>query len=351
MQKRLKFFFLFILFLIILLGGLCYVTFHTTAVSRWLIRRLIAQNLPDYKIQSLTIKNQNVRFPREFELERLQITLNSKGGQFEFLLNRIRLDLLNNFFFTPQDLHLAVMGFNLASDQINVHSLELENAIHFNRGAVTMLKGQMKSADVDLYSFKMKNISAEITGNSKTVYFKNFISNSYDGELKGHIDLKMQPKVIFTVDMNLVGLSLKKMEKFNEAIFSNMEGNLYGTIIIIGNPQGLNSLDVDLKIDKDAKIRASMMQFFLQNIPLPWSYSHSKEKEELDALARVDGKVPVEDAQFGLKSFGSNKLSGLFKMSSRKVNLNLNVPIDINTDGQWGSLLEYWQGISKKGEE
>ena len=280
-----KRFFLFFFFIFLILSGIFYFTFHTTIVSQWLIKRLIAQNFSDYKVQTLLIGSQDFHFPHDLKLNNLKLILKTKKEDlFELNSRQIVLDWFKNILWAPREVQLNVHDFNLRS-------------------------------------------------------------NNYEGQIKGEIIIHCRPDVTFAVDMMLDGLNLKQLERFNQSIFSNLEGKLYGNIHVKGNSKALNFLQVNARIIEEGKVRASMLKFFTQYLP------NTKEKAALESLVKNNGKLPFEKAVFKLKSLDEHNLSGLLEMSSKTINLNLNVPVDIKIDGTWDSLIRWWQELFKKEEE
>ena len=332
----------FLLLILLLLAGIFYVTVYTTTVSKWLIKQLVAQNLPDYKIQSLTIKSQDFHFPRELKCNDLKTVLKSKNDRYDLSAEHVTLDWLHDLVLAHNGIALTVEGFNLNSSNIKLHSLGLKTAIRFGQGTIQAIDGTMKSADVDLYSFKMTDLTTRLEGAAAVLKFKDFLARGYDGQIKGEITVHYQPDVTFAVDIKLAGLDLKQLEKFNQSIFSNLEGKLYGNIRIEGDPKNLSSLEVDAKVVEEGKVRASVLKFFTQYLP------NTQQKAEFDSLVKTNGKLPFEKATFQLKNLDQHNLSGLLAMSSKTINLDLNVPLDIKIDGKWDSLIRWWQELPKK---
>ena len=336
-----KRFLLFLFFFFLFISGIFYTTFHTTIVSQWLIKRLLSKNLPDYKVQTLTIRSQDFHFPRNLKLNDFELILKTKSDRFELNSRQIALDWFKNFVRAPRDVQFVVQDFNLKSANINLKSLELDTEIHFGNGTIQNLSGRMKSADVDLYSLKMTDIATQLEGGVDILKFKNFIAHGYAGQIQGEIVVRYHPDVTFALNMKLDGLDLKKLQQFNQSIFSNLEGELYGNIQIKGNPKELKSLDVNVKVIKEGKVRASMLRFFMSYLP------NTQEKVELESLIKNNGKLPFEHATFKLISVDQHNLSGLLEMSSKTINLNLNMPVDIKIDGTWDSLIQWWQNLPK----
>ena len=74
----------------------------------------------------------------------------------------------------------------------------------------------------------------------------------------------------------------------------------------------------------------------------------SKERQQLEALLKTDGMVELETASVTLKNLSEHKLEGLVDLSSKQLNLQLNLPIDINVDGSLNELLKSWEGFAIK---
>jgi hypothetical protein len=57
-------------------------------------------------------------------------------------------------------------------------------------------------------------------------------------------------------------------------------------------------------------------------------------------------KIPVEIAVMELRSIDTHKLSGFVKLEVGKLNLDLNLPVDILYDGNLMSLIEWYRKLN-----
>ncbi|MDZ4242103.1 MAG: hypothetical protein U1D99_04675, partial [Candidatus Omnitrophota bacterium] len=65
-------------------------------------------------------------------------------------------------------------------------------------------------------------------------------------------------------------------------------------------------------------------------------------------LLSTGGMVLVEVADLAVKSVSDQKLEGLVKISSKELNVDLNIQNDILIDGKVTSVIQYWEKISGK---
>jgi hypothetical protein len=110
-------------------------------------------------------------------------------------------------------------------------------------------------------------------------------------------------------------------------------------ITIAGNKTNFKTLDLKAKVTKEGKVNASLLKFVSPYIP------RTQESVALDGMIERGEKIPVEVAVMEIRSIDAHKLSGFVKLFVGKLNLDLNLPIDILYDGNLITLIEWYRKL------
>ena len=326
-----------LLILCVFASAVGYIVCQTPLLTRWLIHSLITRALPDAAISKISISRQSVHYPPRFQLSDLIVEFNQRSRPCRLSLPEARLDGLSLIFSTSQGARVLVRNFEIQCTDISIGGLNLEADLRVSgRGA--WINGEINAGFTQVGLARVEFIQAHLNGDSKQLTFSDFTAQGYQGTLTGKMIVYLQPTVNFDIQMDLNNLDIAELKKFNASIFSQMEGKLYGRIRSKGTPINVEELEIKAHLAQGAKMKATLMKYFASYLP-------SVQRKDLEALIQQDALIPVERAVFGLSSVNPRELTGLMQLSSKRLNVQLNVPITIKTDGRWDELIHFFQRI------
>ncbi len=328
---------LIILFLAIaLVVGGAYLTLNTTLVTQ----RLILQQFPKVSnacgVQSLKLSSQKFDFPDEIVWDDVQAVLKCSDQQIEIDIKRLTLKGLANIFFGQKNLTLDIEEMMLKSPQAVLNNIYISAQIISKGSQSVFIAGGVRCLTAQWGDYAVKNITAKISGDERQIQFKDFAAQAYQARLEGEISLEYKPRLAYSIQMKLSDLDLVQLEQVSPVIVSQFQGKVYGTVKLKGNQEDLEFFQAEGDIEEGGRIKAALLGFVTQYIP------RSQERQQLELLLKEDDMVVVELISVRLKSVTSHKISGLMKISSEQLNLDLNFPITINLDGKITSLFKYW---------
>jgi len=325
------------LFLLVLLLsiGFVYVTLNTVWVTPWIVHRLIAQSLPQFKVDSIQIAKQKFYFPGQINFQNIQIILKDKADFYTLQVQNFFCDGLDSLWRANSKLSMEIKEGKVESKNIHISTVEGNGHLSLNRGKILTIWGEVKSKGNRFRNYEAQEFFSPIEGDDQKLIFKNFSAQAYGARFKGEISMEYQPSFPYSIQLEFEGLNIHQLKVFNEMLPTQIEGILDGTMVLTGKGNNLETIHVDTRIVEGGKIRASLLGFITQYIP------QSRERQHLQELLQDDAKIFVEEASVQIKSLNKNKLTGLMKIASEELNVDLNFPITINLDGKISSLLKY----------
>ena len=327
--------------LIVCVSAFVYTAFQTPILTRWLIYSSMTRALPEAKIFPIHIGRQSFHFPLQLQLNDFRLELTHEGRHCRFSLLEANLQDLNKIFSAGKGAHLIARDFDIQCTDMTVTGLKLDARLGV-KGPYWWIDGDITTGRADLNSFRVAFIQSHLSGDSTTLTFSGITAQGYQGNLTGNLVIDLEPALTFDINMNLDGLDLVELKKFNEAIFSQMEGKLYARIRLKGDTLNLNDLDVKAYLSRETKIKSSLLKSLTPYLP-------ATQRKDLEGLIKQDAMIPVERAVFGLQSVNPRELSGLIQMSMKRMNVQLNAPISIKSDGRWDGLIQAWQKFQREG--
>ena len=304
-----------------------YQALNNSKFSTWIAGKMIRHYFPNSPIESLTIAHQQFRFPSQLDLQNIQLTVQEKGSSSTLRVEKIFLGDCLNFFSDKKPVQLEIAGLDFSTPRIKVQQLNLSLVLTFDHRAIHKLDGHTTIQNVEVLAYQISQVASAINGNGQEIRIQDMTADFYNGKVQGHILLEYRRDFPYSIELKFTDVDLKRLQETDRVAAAQIEGMAKGMIDITGDRRQIRSLATDITVEKDAKIRAALLDFLSQYIP------PSRDRQDFDLLVKTNGMLPLELASVDLKSVQEKKFSGTIHLHSRKLNVNLNLPLDINTDG------------------
>mgnify|MGYP001574202715 CR=1 FL=1 len=335
-----------ILSLVLLLVVFSGILFYAVLYSRWFPRFLLSQwlkrNWPEVQVQSLTYKKRYCRFFQEIGFEDLQGTLRRGALLYQFHCPRLRMGGFNPLGKHNKGLDLIIEEAQLVVLPFRVGGLALHLQFIVGEDKALHTNGEMKASSLSLGSAlyqngtgpesMMEEISGLVTGRGNQFQLKSLSATGYGGRWQGDISVDDLSRLSYNVDLKYQDVDVQKVRSLNAQFFSKANGKMSGTIRMAGGKEGLKTFVVGLRIHPGGTIKASLLKLIVGYFP------QSIQKKDLEDLIKKDGDIPVDKAAFELENKGSRGLTTRLDLESKRLNLDLNLDMDIHTDtplGDW----------------
>ena len=318
--------------MLLLLAGFFYVAIYTSWLSTGLVRHVLQQRLPEWQIQSCLISRQQLVSPSQMDFQDIQLILRKSSDAITLNIEKIFCKDFIHFFKEGDPMSFEIQGLDFGMGNNHVHHSNATVSLAFQQRKLKELMGRLNVPELDVAAYSLKNIGSDFYGRDGQIQFDNVAADFYGGQVRGHILLAYQENFPYSIDLEFTRVDLKRLQEETQADSAQVEGKAKGFLRAAGDRRQLRSLETDINIIEGATIRAALLDFIAQYIP------PSRQRNEFASLVKKDGKLPLETATVHFQNVNPRKLSGLMRIYSRKLNVNLNPTIDINTDGELSEL-------------
>lgn len=370
-MKKFRGIFTVIVALLALVVIVLYVCLNTPVVSRRLIPQLIQKNFKDYRIQSFSLASQQFSFPNKIVLQQLKLALvplkspdakpyeiNSgrltaviepvpyfkarfKGTVDDLLVKAYEVELKGDVVWQREpssdtEIKVDLQGTHFVYDEkYTIDRPYIKAALSLEKNKMRDLQGYLKIAGVEASAAKVSNIVSDLKGDDTQIVFSNFNAEAYEGKLSGEITVEHRPPFVYTVSLNIHKMNFGALEQTSAALFSQFEGALDGTILVKGDRNNIRTIQSGFSVPGGGKAKASLVAYLLQYIP-----QGTQQREVMDFLLSTDGKIAAEEITLDLKNVKPDQISGMYRITSKELNVDIHQSFDLNLDGDITSLFE-----------
>lgn len=328
------------------LAGLTVVTVYPTLNSHWFYENLgvkiINHYSKNFSIHSLKSQDQHYSFPGRVVFKGMVAVVKVNGQEVTLKADKVNLYHVFRLSSFEGNLDIQIKQLSVQTDSIASQSPELYANINYGKKGLSALNGFFDRTTVQFAKQELSNITSKISGDARRMIFDNFQGIFCEGEVKGKIVLDYAPAVAYSMNLDIQKLQTKRLSRLNSQIFDQIDGEISGHLILAGNLQNITSLESDFQMSEGSTMKAALLGFIANYLP------QSQERKALEVLIKTQGVVPLEKATVTIKNEGKEKLSSTIVLQSRKLNLDLNVALDMDVEGGLQSALNHFKEFSQK---
>lgn len=329
------------LFLLVVFAALVGVL-HSARATSVLAAFLIRKNIRNLTLDGLTIASQRFIFPRRLILSDVKLRVTSNKEHYEIHINEVDIQELNTAASLSAVLPLRVTALSLEHKDFKVSVADFKGILFLKRLRFQQYQGILAIAQMEAYRYKVKNVQSSIAGSLKSVSLNDIRADFYNGKINGQVDVGWSDKVRYHTDLKFAGVDLNSLKEIDDSICGQIEGIIQGDLSLGGSPKSFDTLGLRVQIAKNGRMNASLLKFIIPYIP------RTEDSVKLLEIMKVPGsKVPVEIARMDLRTADEHKISGDIKLGVGRLNLDLNLPIDILYDGNLFSLITWFKKLGK----
>lgn len=326
---------IFLVVVILLLAGPISYVLYSKSFLFYTVKKLIETNDPEAHIRIFDYQSRQFKFPGQLILNGVKLYLERKGQTEELRWNHLTVVHISGLFDNPRKIRVLFDDFDADIPPSKINGLNLNLNIELVNNKVSKMTGQLDASSAGFDNYKVVKVTSFIDGDEKQIRFNNLTAEGYRGKVQGQILLEYAPRLAYSIQCELLGIDLGSMQSANPALFSQVDGKFNGQAKIKGDLKIVSGLEAEFDIPQGGTIKAAWLKFVIDYIP------PSAQKRDLDLLIKNDGNVPVEKATLQLRNLSPEKLTSVIKINSAKLNLDINLTVDINVEGGLNELFKY----------
>lgn len=319
-----------------------FVVLTSPRASSRVIGFLVGRSLPNATLKELTIAGQQFVFPERLSFTGVKLKIASGQENYAIGIASLEIGGLEDVFASKVSLPVKAAGVSLEHKDIRFSSAEITGAIALKALKFENWQGTLAIPEIEAYRYKVGNVHSVVSGTVQGITFHGIKADFYEGKIVGNINVDWTKEMRYQSEIKFEAIDLNALREVDDAIYGQIEGVVQGTMSLAGTSKAFDALGFKAQITKNGRLKAALLKFILPYIP------RTEDSAKLLDLMKVPGsKVPVEIARMDLQTVDEHKISGLVKLGVGRLNLDLNLPIDILYDGNLLSLIEWVRKLGK----
>ncbi|MFA5059150.1 MAG: hypothetical protein WC676_00785 [Candidatus Omnitrophota bacterium] len=315
--------------------GAFYFVLNSTLLTPFAVRNIIHSSFRDVKVQSFECSHQRFYFPARLILEDVKLSIESSGQKQAISVKIIELKQMSGFLKPKKEIFCSLKEADISFFPATIQGLSLDVSFGVQGIDLEQISGYFKAQQLLAYDYSAQNIRSHFKGDNKKVHLNDLSAQFYKGDIKGEIFLDYASLLPYSARINLENVDLELIARSHPDIFSQVKGHLSGVVNMAGNIQKIRQLEADLSVFKDARIKASLLDFIADKLPY-----NSVQKRDLEALSSAGGDVGLDKLSVYFNTLSEKNLQGVVNLASQELNLDINLTIDVNLDNAFGRLLK-----------
>jgi len=314
----------------------CFILLYAMTSSPQVLQAVVKasanQILPDITIQDLVIGKQNLSLKGTSSLRDVDIIIRQGENKFDLHFNTISLSDI----FSEKPTLLLKGGFVYA-EAFRLDGLEM--TLIAKDGEEWSGPATVKLAESS--GFQVHDVLVKVIVKADKAIIEDIQGRSYEGEIQGTATIYFFAIPDYYANVTFDGLDTTLMEDINPSLFSQLQGQITGSVEALGPAGGLDKIDLHVRLNDGGEVQSKLLGPLLGHIP------ESRERQKLKTAIENNQKIIVNKAQLDLSNKDSKTVSTDIQLESDELNLDANVKVDIIVEGGMQSLFKYFTQFSQ----
>jgi hypothetical protein len=270
-------------------------------------------------------------------IEHLNCKLKINGFTYFVSTGNIHVSNLWHLFKSQSSLPLVISNLTIVSDSVNVSDLALNGQAQFNGFNFNYLDAKLKVRAFEFDKYALTSLGASLMVDISQAKLTDFSAEFYNGRLNGIIGVDYLSQISYSIDVNLSKVDIAQLALVVPSLTS-LKGIVQGKITLRGTDDQLIELNAQFNELQGGQMKAELLTYLAQYIP---------QRQQIEDLIKQNADIPLDRGDLTISSITDKKLATQIKLLSSKLNLDMNVTIDINIEDGLVSLLQHLKQLSQ----
>lgn len=291
----------------------------------------------DFKVKDLIFEKIRVDSGRMATIEGVIFKVLREKNEWRGEIPAVHFEYSPASFSSQRKMTVGFDGARVRGKDEELKDAALKAVIVFPRRQWQITGGHIRVGSLTAKGIAVTEIDARVRGDRGVLTAEPWSARWAGGILAGGLTVK---KDGFKIRMDTRGVDLSAM---GETIFGKMRGRLEGTIELQGTAKDIGVFKGHLNAPAGAEMRAAVLSLLLPYIPA------SAQKNSLERLIAQDSNVFFDQADMNAENIRDDALQLHVMLASKKLNLDIDVIVDVNMEGGFKNALErFYQSIPRR---
>jgi hypothetical protein len=236
----------------------------------------------------------------------------------------------------------TLSNFQYSQKDLDINGLSFDAKLFLKNKADWHMQGTSEVSEAVFSGYRITDFSAPFEFSPDLIRISNIEASMYEGSIVGALNLLPKEDGTFTLTLNIAGLNTVQLAKDKPDQFSQLQGIANGTVKVEGNKNGIRLIVADIMLQKNANIRARLLEGLVPYLP-----EQSLQRKDLEGLIRADEMVSLDKAVIHAENMSLDSISATIRIYSERFNLDINLSVDFNVEGGLDNLFTLSDSVFK----
>jgi hypothetical protein len=146
----------------------------------------------------------------------------------------------------------------------------------------------------------------------------------YGGTVTGTASIECRRSMPYVLDVVLKNVETIRLIELNAVVFSNIKGIVEGCVHLAGEGESIKGLKARLRMLPRGQVKAQLLQYLAQYLP---------QRRQIETMIKDQEDIPLDNAFVMITSVSERKFLYNINLYASKLNLKMNVDMDMNIEG------------------
>jgi hypothetical protein len=305
--------------------------------SRGLTERLVPPIanifLKDIRITQLSLDQQRFNINGSFSFDSVIIKVSDKAGEMGVALDQLRITSIYDLLRLDRPIEITLRDGTFMGADLVINAIEFNGVLVQRSKNNYEIDGNISISKAIAQKLIVSNITGQIEGMLPNIAITNIIADCYGGKVHGSVLCQPEDDGYVNLSLNLDSVDISKIANDRPDLVSQVDGIADIYLMMQSHNSAITDFKADLTMTEKSRVNAALMQFLIDYIP------NSAERKELALLIKEKKKIALDKAIVKVTDFDSEKISLAVQLASKRINLDLNLTLDLIVEGGLMNLL------------
>ncbi len=313
--------------LILIIAGTAYWALNSATFTELVLPPVANYFVKDIRITKLTVAQQTFSLKGAFTVDSLLIKIKDQTGEIALAFDKVQIASVYDLLRIGRLVSINASGGTFMATDLVIDAIQFHGAAAHTSDNKYTLNGDVSIAKVDAQKLIVTNMTGHLEGVLPEITISNIMAQCYNGSLNVAVIAKPEEKGYLEISLTLDNIDIYEAGKDRPDLFNQVNGIADISALVKANTGGITDVQAEMVMVEKSKVNASLLQYLLNYIP------PSAERTELELSIKEKKKITVDKAAVKVTDFDSEKISLLVQLSSKRINLDLNLTLDLIVEG------------------
>jgi hypothetical protein len=289
--------------------------------------------LKDVRITHLSLAKQRFNINGSFSFDSVIIKLSDKTGEMGVALDELHIASVYDVVRLNRPVKIAARDGTFMGADVVIDAIVFDGILVQRSKGNYEIDGNISISKAIAQKLIVSNITGKIEGMLPNIAINDIMADFYGGKVNGTVLSKPEVDGYVNLSLNLDNIDISRIANDRPDLVSQVAGIADISVAMEAKGGAITDMQADLVMTKGSMINAALLQFLIDYIP------QSAERKELAFLIKEQKKIALDKTIVKVTDFDSEKISLAVQLASKRINLDLNLTLDLIVEGGLMNLL------------